>query len=116
MHLETMQGLAGKPGVLATVIPYSADVERMGVFRQPLGGGPVWLEVNDEGFGAEDAVERVVAGPKGLEIGLKPGQAAAFGYAASVAVRIGPGCEDAAEALAALRAMLGGVMVEAAAG
>ena len=37
MHLETMQGLAGKPGVLASVIPYSADVERMGVFRQPLG-------------------------------------------------------------------------------
>ena len=30
-------GLAGKPGVLASVIPYSADVERMGVFRQPLG-------------------------------------------------------------------------------
>ena len=86
------------------------------LFRQPLGGGPVWLEVNDEGFGAEDAVERVVAGPKGLEIGLKAGKAAAFGYAGSVAVWIGPGCEDAAEALAALRAMLGGAMVEAAAG
>ncbi|NLB06846.1 MAG: ParA family protein [Desulfobulbaceae bacterium] len=37
MHLETMQALTGRPGVLATVIPYSADVERMGVFRQPLG-------------------------------------------------------------------------------
>ena len=37
MHLETMQALTGRPGLLATVIPYSADVERMGVFRQPLG-------------------------------------------------------------------------------
>ena len=86
------------------------------LFRQPLGGGPVWLEVNDEGFGAEDAVERVAEGPKGLEIALKPGKAAAFGYAVSVAVRIGPGCEDAGETLEALRGMLGGVMTGAAVG
>lgn len=86
------------------------------LFRQPLEGGPVWLEVNDEGFGAEDAVERVTEGPKGLEIALKPGKVAAFGYAGSVAVRIGSGCEDAGEALAALRGMLGGVMAEATAG
>lgn len=37
LHLETMQALAGEPTVLATVIPYLADVERMGVFRQPVG-------------------------------------------------------------------------------
>lgn len=80
------------------------------LFRQPVDGGQVWLEVNDEGFGAEDAVERVVAGPKGLEITLKPGKAAAFGYAGSVAVRIGPACEDAEGALEALRGMLGAVM------
>ena len=82
------------------------------LFRQALGGGPVWFEVNDETFGAEDALLRVVAGPKGLEIALKPAMAATFGWATSVAVRIGPGCEDAAETLGALRAMLGGVWVD----
>ena len=41
------------------------------LFRQPLGGGPVWFEVSDEAFGAEDAVERVVGGPKGLEIAAR---------------------------------------------
>ena len=34
------------------------------LFRQPLGGGPVWFEVNDEAFGAEDAVAGVTVGPK----------------------------------------------------
>ena len=80
------------------------------LFRQPIGGGPVWFEVNDETFGAEDALEKVVLGPKGLEITLKPGLAATFGWAGSVAVRIGPGCEDAAPALEALAAMLGPVL------
>jgi hypothetical protein len=79
------------------------------LFRQPLEGGPVWFEVNDEGFGADDAVQAVAAGPKGIEITLKPDRAATFGWAQSVAVRIGPQCEDAAPALEALRAMLGAV-------
>lgn len=77
------------------------------LFRQSLEGGPVWFEVNDEGFGAEDAVEAIASGPKGIEITLKPDRAATFGWAQSVAVRIGPTCEDAAPALEALRAMLG---------
>ncbi|MBP9182560.1 MAG: hypothetical protein KBF78_05460 [Fuscovulum sp.] len=81
------------------------------LFRQSSGGGPVWFEVNDETFGAEDAVQAVVQGPKGLEITLRPEKAATFGWAGTVAVRIGPGCEDAAPALEALRAMLGGAMV-----
>lgn len=80
------------------------------LFRQPEEGGPVWFEVNDETFGAEDAVQAVVRGPKGLEITLRPEKAAAFGFARSVAVRIGPACEDAEPALAALEAMLGPVM------
>jgi hypothetical protein len=79
------------------------------LFRQPVGGGPVWFEVNDEGFGAEDAVQAVTPGPKGIEITLKPALAASFGWAQSVAVRIAPDCEDAAPALEALRTMLGGV-------
>ena len=83
------------------------------LFRQALGGGPVWFEVSDEAFGAEDALERVVLGPKGLEISLAPAKQAAFGFAGSVAVRIGAGCEDAPAALEALRAMLGEVFVEA---
>lgn len=77
------------------------------LFRQPVGGGTVWFEVNDESFGAEDAIEAVVPGPKGIEIRLKPGLAAQFGWASSVAVRIGPGTEDADAAREALAQMLG---------
>jgi hypothetical protein len=80
------------------------------LFRQSSGGGPVWFEVNDETFGAEDAVQAVVKGPKGLEITLRPEKVAAFGWAGTVAVRIGAECEDAEPALEALRAMLGGRM------
>jgi hypothetical protein len=82
------------------------------LFRQPIEGGPVWFEVNDEGFGAENAVEAVTFGAKGIEITLKPELAATFGWARTIAVRIGPDCEDAAPALEALRAMLGGVWRE----
>jgi hypothetical protein len=77
------------------------------LFRQPLGGGPVWFEASDETFGAEDAIESVVLGPKGLEVTIRPEKRAAYGFAATVAVRIGPGCEDGPEALAALRALVG---------
>jgi hypothetical protein len=77
------------------------------LFRQPMAGGPVWFEVNDEGFGAEDAIEAVVSSATGIEITLKPSLAATFGWAQTVAVRVGPDCEDAAPALEALRAMLG---------
>jgi hypothetical protein len=77
------------------------------LFRQPIGGGPVWFEVNDESFGAENAVERVTPAPKGLDILLRPDRAAAFGWARSIAVAIGPVCEDAEPALATLREMLG---------
>jgi len=77
------------------------------LFRQPTDGGPVWFEVNDEAFGADDAIDAVKAGPEGFEITLKPELAASFGWAGSVAVQIEPGAEDAAEALAALAAMLG---------
>jgi hypothetical protein len=77
------------------------------LFRQPVGGGPVWFEASDESFGAEDAVESVVAGTKGFEVTIRPEKRPAYGFAATVAVRVGPGCEDGPEALAALRAMLG---------
>jgi hypothetical protein len=83
------------------------EAEGYVLFRQPVAGGPVWFEVNDEDFGAEDAVETVAVGPEGLEITLKPGMARDFGWAGTVAVRIGPDCEDAAAALQALKAMLG---------
>ena len=77
------------------------------LFRQPLAGGPVWFEVSDEAFGAEGAIALVQAGPDGFEVAIAPASRATFGFAASVAVRIGPDCEDADQALAALRAMLG---------
>jgi hypothetical protein len=79
------------------------------LFSQSLEGGPIWFEVNDEGFGAEDAVEAVTAGQLGVEILLKAGMAATFGWARTVAVRIGPGCEDSDLALEALWGMLGGL-------
>ena len=68
---------------------------------------PITFSVNDENFGAEDAVERVRRTGKGIEISLRPDQAQTFGWAQSVAVRIGPGCEDADAALEALQQMLG---------
>jgi hypothetical protein len=77
------------------------------LFRQALSGGPVWFEATDETFGAEDAVATVVATSAGLDITLHPAAAARFGWARSIAVQIGPDCEDAAPALAALQAMLG---------
>lgn len=77
------------------------------LFRQPLEGGPVWFEVGDETFGAEDAIEKVVAAPEGFDVTIRPGKLAAFGFAGTIAVRVGPGCEDGAEALEALKAMLG---------
>lgn len=77
------------------------------LFRQPVGGGPVWFEASDETFGAEDAIESVVAGPKGFEMTIRPEKRGAYGFAATVAVRVGPVCEDGPEALAALKAMLG---------
>ncbi|VDC25217.1 hypothetical protein [Pseudogemmobacter humi] len=77
------------------------------LFRQPLGGGPVWFEVSDESLGAEDAVESVTLSDKGLEIVIAAAKAAKVGWARSIAVRIGPQTESADEALAALREMLG---------
>lgn len=77
------------------------------LFRQSVAGGPVWFEVSDESLGGEDVVEAVTLGPKGLEIAISAAGAAQVGWARSVDVRIGAGTEDAAEALAALRGMLG---------
>ncbi len=79
------------------------------LFRQAVDGGPVWFEVTDEAFGAEDAVAAVMAGPGGLEITIRPEKAAALGWALSVAVRIGAGAEGRDEAFAALAGMLGPV-------
>jgi hypothetical protein len=79
------------------------------LFRQPVGGGPVWFEASDETFGAEDAIDSLVAGPGGFEVTIRPEMRAAFGFAATVAVRVGPECEDGAGALAALQGMLAGL-------
>jgi hypothetical protein len=79
------------------------------LFRQAVGGGPVWFEVTDEAFGAEDALEAVVAGPEGLAITIRADRVAAFGWAGSVKVKIKAGAEGRDEAFAALEAMLGPV-------
>jgi hypothetical protein len=90
-----------------------AEDEAYVLFRQPLAGGPVWFEVTDDSFGAEDALLSVQAGPKGLEIALRPELAQRFGWATSVSVRVPASCEARDEAFAALAAMLGPVWREA---
>ena len=90
-----------------------AEDEAYALFRQPLAGGPVWFEVSDDSFGAEDALERVVAGPKGLEITLRPELSARFGWAGSVSIKVGLGCEGRDEAFAALATMLGPIWQDA---
>jgi hypothetical protein len=77
------------------------------LFRQALTGGPVWFEIGDEAFGAEDALESVAETPKGLVLTTRPSARAALGFVATIDLRLGPQCEDAGPALAALRAMLG---------
>jgi hypothetical protein len=84
-----------------------AEDEGYALFRQPQAGGPVWFEVTDETFGAEDALQSVVGRARGLEITIRPDFVAAFGWAGSVAVRIAAGAEGRDEAFAALAAMLG---------
>ena len=79
--------------------------ESYALFRQPLGGGPVWVEINDEDFGAEDAIAAIEVRDGSLEIRLRPELAGSFGYATLVAVRL-KSCEGADAALAALSAML----------
>lgn len=83
------------------------DEEGYVLFRQSVGGGSVWFEASDETFGAEDAIEGIVAGPKGFEVTIRAEKRAAYGFARTIAVRVGPGCEDGAEAIAALKGMLG---------
>jgi cellulose biosynthesis protein BcsQ len=36
MHMELMQAMQKKSGVLHSIIPYLADIERMGIYRQPV--------------------------------------------------------------------------------
>ncbi|MBM9535485.1 ParA family protein [Desulfobulbus alkaliphilus] len=36
MHLDLMRSTQNQTGLLQTVIPYSADIERMGLYRQPV--------------------------------------------------------------------------------
>lgn len=83
------------------------DDEPYCLFRQAIGGGPVWFAVNDEDFGAEDAVASVEQTAKGLEVTLRPEVVALFGWATKVSIRIGPHTEDAAQAIAALHDVLG---------
>ncbi|TGD67671.1 hypothetical protein EYC08_03165 [Tabrizicola sp. WMC-M-20] len=83
------------------------DDEPYALFRQPLGGGPVWFAVNDEDFGAEDAVQSIIQDARGLTVTIHPDHIASFGWAATIAIRIGPQTEDAEQALEALRAIYG---------
>lgn len=77
------------------------------LFRQALTGGPIWFEVGDESLGGDEVVERVSLTGTGLEIQIRTDAVAQIGWANLIAVRIGPDCEDAEQAIEALRQMLG---------
>lgn len=81
------------------------ETENYLLFRQALTGGPVWFELGGEEFGAEDALLSVRREVDTLQIALRPNMAARFGFALAVEVGLA-GCEDAEEALGALREML----------
>ncbi len=89
------------------------DDEGYALFRQPLDGGPVWFELNDEDFGDEDALISVTASEKGLEIALNPAMAPRFGWASSVSVKAGARCDGRDQAFVTLREMLGALWHEA---
>ncbi|MDR0807615.1 MAG: hypothetical protein LBE86_00540 [Gemmobacter sp.] len=78
--------------------------EAYALFRQALPGGPVWFEVNDPDFGAEDAIETARLTPDTLTLLLRPAITGRFGYASIISIRLKT-CEAAETALAGLRAM-----------
>lgn len=78
--------------------------ESYALFRQPKTGGALWFEVNDEDFGAEDAIETASLGLDGLALTLRPTCAGRFGYASAVTIRL-KNCEDVEPALNRLRGM-----------
>lgn len=78
--------------------------EAYALFRQGKSGGPIWFEVNDEDFGADDAISAAVVGPDGLVITLRPEKVGRFGFAGQVAIRL-KACEGHEAALAQLAAM-----------
>lgn len=89
------------------------DDEGYALFRQPLAGGPIWFEVSDGAFGAEAAIAGVRGTATGFEVTILPASRAAYGFAATVAVALGPDCEDGEAAVQALRGMLGALWADA---
>lgn len=92
------------------------DDEGYALFRQPVDGGPVWFELNDEEFGDEDALLSVTATAKGLQVLLTPGAAPRFGWASSVSVKVSAKCDGRDQAFTALKTMLGDLWQEGADG
>ena len=76
------------------------------MFRRE-GEGPIWFEVSDESFGAEDAVSGITRTAKGIEIAIALDKTAEIGFAHSIAVRIPAHCESGEEAIEALRELYG---------
>ncbi|WP_151720640.1 hypothetical protein [Gemmobacter serpentinus] len=78
--------------------------EAYALFRQAMTGGPIWFEVNDEDFGAEDAIAAAMVGAEGLVITLRPEKTGRFGFAGRVAIRL-KSCDGQEAALAKLTEM-----------
>lgn len=61
-----------------------------------------WVEVSDEIFGAQDAIESLRLGPAGFVLAIRPALVSRFGMVGTVEVRLPAATPGAAEALAAL--------------
>lgn len=95
-------------GTLFVGFPEGEDeTDPYALFRQDVAGGPVWFEMDDELFGADDAVERLVWTAKGLTIHLAVQARPRFAHVATIAITLPKDCEERSEAEAALAQMLG---------
>lgn len=67
----------------------------------------VYVEVSDEIFGSDDAIETVAFSDAGFTLTLTPRAASKFGMVREVAVHVAPDDAEGQAAVATLRALLG---------
>ncbi|MBD3765399.1 MAG: hypothetical protein IE927_11925 [Rhodobacterales bacterium] len=61
-----------------------------------------WVEVSDEIFGAQDAIEALQVGPASFALTIRPALVSRFGMVGTVEVRVPAATPGGAEALTAL--------------
>lgn len=76
------------------------------------GAAEIYLEINDEIFGAEGALDRVAFAPGRLSVTLRPEMAGRFGMVRQVELRLPAATPGLQPALDLLRAILPAALVE----